>query len=490
MISDMFRSFIVAAVACFWVPVSLQAEGASVNDGDCLSLQQCLELALANNKKIEAARKTTMRYTYSAKSCRANYFPNFKLMATDVYSTSTGSLSIDGGYLPTFSFDAAEGVMRPNVLTDASGNVLTGPDGTPVFREYAYFLDQKIRYKFGNVLQAGITLEQPVYMGGKVSAAYRMARIGKEMAELNENLTENEVIVEVENAFVQVVRAGELEKVAKKYNALLQELLDNVQKAYKHGLKSQNDMLKVSVRLNESELKLRQAENALRLATMNLCHVIGVPLLTRLTVSDGDIMVMPDGGDPMASIAGRPEFAILEKKSELAGEQVKIERSDFLPNVALAGSYSYMHGFEVNDRTLFHKPGIGVMLSVSVPLFHFGEGMNKVRAARMEQGRIDLERENLEEQMSLELTQAANNLDEAFLEVTLTEKSMLQAEENLRTSRREYEVGLESLVNYMEAQALWQQAYADRIDARCRLFLSGTRYRKAAGQLVPFAVGR
>ncbi len=135
MISDMFRSFIVAAVACFWVPVSLQAEGVPVNDGDCLSLQQCLELALANNKKIEAARKTTMQYTYSAKSYRANYFPNFKLMATDVYSTSTGSLSIDGGYLPTFSFDAAEGVMRPNVLTDASGNVVTGPDGTPVFRD-------------------------------------------------------------------------------------------------------------------------------------------------------------------------------------------------------------------------------------------------------------------------------------------------------------------------------------------------------------------
>lgn len=310
------------------------------------------------------------------------------------------------------------------------------------------------------------------------------------MAELSENLTENEVIVEVENAFAQVVRAGELGEVAKRYNALLQELLDNVQKAYKHGLKSQNDILKVSVRLNGSELKLRQTENALRLATMNLCHVIGAPLLTRLTVAEEDIMVVPDRADSMASIAGRPEFAILERKVELAGEQVKMERSDFLPNVAVAGTYSYVHGFEVNERTLFHKPDIGVILSVAVPLFHFGEGVNKVRAARMEQERIELEREDMEEQMGLELTQAANNLDEAFLEVALTEKSMLQAEENLRTSRREYEVGLESLVNYMEAQALWQQAYADRVDARCRLFLSGTRYRKAAGQLVPLSVGR
>jgi len=489
-LSDIVRIFFVAAVSCAWSSVSLRADGLSVRDGDCLSLRQCQELALENNKKMAAARKTTTRYAYTVKAYRANYFPNFKLRAADIYSNSQGHLTIDGGYLPTFSFDAAEGAMRPNVVTDAFGNVVTGPDGTPVFKEYAYFPDQKIRYKFGNVWQAGITVEQPIYMGGKISAAYRMAKIGREMAELSENLTENEVIVEVENAFAQVVRAGELGEVAKRYHALLQELLDNVQKAYKHGLKSQNDMLKVSVRLNESELKLRQAENALRLATMNLCHIIGVPLLTRLTVAEEDIMVVPDRADSLASIAGRPEFAILERKVELAGEQVKMERSDFLPNVAVAGTYSYVHGFEVNERKLFHKPGIGVLLSVAVPLFHFGEGVNKVRAARMEQERMDLEREDLEEQMSLELTQAANNLDEAFLEVALTEKSMLQAEENLRTSRREYEVGLESLVNYMEAQALWQQAYADRIDARCRLFLSGTRYRKAAGQLVPLSVGR
>jgi outer membrane protein TolC len=167
----------------------------------------------------------------------------------------------------------------------------------------------------------------------------------------------------------------------------------------------------------------------------------------------------------------------------LAGEQVKLERSDFLPQVALAGSYSYLHGFEVNDKNLFYKPGYGVALSVSVPLFHFGEGMNKVRAARKEQERIAAQREDLVEQMNLALVQAANNLDEAFLEVSLTDKLLSEAEENLRTSGREYELGLETLTDYMEAQTLWQQAVADKVDARCRLFLAGTKYRKAAGTL-------
>ena len=76
-----------------------------------------------------------------------------------------------------------------------------------------------------------------------------------------------------------------MKKVADKYNAVLRELLSNVESAYKHGLKPQNDVLKVQVKLNESELSIRKAENALRLATMNLCHLIGKPLVSDIRIS-------------------------------------------------------------------------------------------------------------------------------------------------------------------------------------------------------------
>jgi outer membrane protein TolC len=448
-----------------------------------LSLQECLDRALEHNKSLIAARKSAERYAYTAKAYRANYFPNFKLHGMDLYSNTEGALTIAGGYLPTFAFNAATGQLVPNVLTGADGSVVTGADGTPVFKEYAYFPDQDITYKVGNIIQGGISVEQPLYMGGKITAAYRMARLGQQMAELSAEMQESEVILQTENAFMLVVKATQLGRVAARYNELLKELLSNVESAYRHGLKSNNDVLKVSVKLGESELKLRQSENALRLAQMNLCHVVGLPLDSAVHVREADLMLTPEAPSSAADVSNRPEFDLLEQQVSLAGEQVKLERSDFLPQVALAGSYSYVHGFEVNDKNLFYKPGYGVALSVSVPLFHFGEGMNKVRAARKEQERIAAQREDLVEQMNLELVQAANNLDEAFLEVALTDKSLSQAEENLRTSGREYELGLETLTDYMEAQTLWQQAVADKVDARCRLFLAGTKYRKAAGTL-------
>ncbi len=469
-----------------FTPIPVRAEEPDEPDQEdtrVLTLKECRDLALEQNKKLQAARHSTERYGYLVKSYRANYFPNFKLLANDLYTNTKGSVSIAGGYLPTFSLNAATGSLLPNVVTDAAGNPVVGADGTPLFSEYAYFPDQDIDYKVGNIFQAGVTVEQPIYMGGKITAAYRMAKVARRMAEQNEALTSEEVIVETEQAYMLVVKTDELSKVAQRYNAMLQELYTNVENACKHGLSSRNDLLKVSVKLSESELKLSQAANAQRLAQMNLCHVVGLPLSQPVAVVAGDMLIAPTAPTADAGVTTRPEYEILSQQEALAAQQTRLDRSDFLPQLALAGSYSYVHGFELADQTLFTKPGYGVLLTLSVPLYHFGEGINKVRAARREQERIAAERADLVEQMNLELAQAGQSLEEAFLEVSLAERVLAEAEDNLRTSGREYEVGLETLVNYMEAQTLWQQAVASKVEAQCKLFVAGTRYRKASGQL-------
>lgn len=91
--------------------------------------------------------------------------------------------------------------------------------------------------------------------------------------------------------------------------------------------------------------------------------------------------------------------------------------------------------------------------------------MNKVRSAKVKLEQTRLEQENANEKMLLELTQATNNLDEARLECELSERSLEQAEENMKVSGKQYEVGLETLSDYLEAQVMWQQAYQTKVDA-------------------------
>ena len=334
------------------------------------------------------------------------------------------------------------------------------------------------------VYMGGIQVEQPLYMGGKIRAAYKMSLLGKEMAQLSETLTASEVIVKTEQAYAQVIKAKEMKKVADKYSTVLTELMKNVESAHKHGLKPQNDVLKVQVKLNESELNIRKADNALRLATMNLCHYIGKPLTADIRTADTFPEVAQDIRLQTADISARPEYAILNQQVAIAKQQVKLNRSELLPKIGVKGSYDYIHGLEISDQDLFDGGSFSVLLNVSVPLFHFGANSNKVRAAKAKLEQARLEQENMNEQMLLELAQSVNNLDEARLESTIAERSLQQAEENMRVSRSQYDVGLETLSDHLEAQALWQQAYETKVDAYFRLYLNYITYLKATGTLL------
>jgi len=430
---------------------------------EVLTLDQCREMALENNKRMAAANKQTQAAHYTMKSYRGNFFPNFTANGTGLYSSANGTFNIPGGNLPTF-FPDANGLPTPN-------------------GGFAYFPGIDLNYKVRTVWMGGVQVEQPIFMGGKILAAYKIATLGKQMAQLNENLTASEVILETDHAYALMVKAQEMNKVAESYNAVLQELMKNVQSAYKHGLKSKNDVLKVQVKLNESELSIRKAENAFRLANMNLCHLIGKPLTETLTISDDFPVIEQHLEMQVNDISTRPEYNLLDKQVDIAKQKIKLSQSELLPQVGIRGSYDYVHGLKINEQTLFNQGNFSIMLNVSVPIFHFGERINKVRAAKAQLEQVRMEQADLNEKMYLELTQAANNLDEAKLQAALADRSLEQADENRRISKGEYDAGLEPLSDHLEAQALWQQAYETKVDAHFQLYLNYVKYLKAAGQL-------
>lgn len=436
------------------------------SESEFLTLDQCRELALKHNKEMAAAYRQTQAAHHTVKSYLGNFFPDFSLTGMGLYSTADGNLGIPGGNLPTFSPNPS----NPTQLVPNGG--------------FAYFPGFNMKYKIGWMYSGGVQVEQPIYMGGKIHSAYKMAQLGKEMAQLNETLTATEVILRTERGYAQVVKAREMQKVAITYNALLKELQKMVKNAYKHGLKPQNDVLKVMVRLNESELSLRKAENALRLASMNLCHLIGKPLQTPIRVSENLPPIQTLSAISSIDITNRPEYAILNQQTAIAKQKIRLERSELLPKIGVRASYDYIHGLDLNDSPFFYEGGFTALLNISVPLFHFGQRFHKVKAAKSQWEQTKLEQENLNEQMLLELTQAANNLDEARLESELAEHSLQQAEENMRVSRKQFDVGLETLTDHLEAQALWQQAYETKVDTHFQYYLAHIAYLKAAGQLV------
>mgnify|MGYP000847447828 FL=1 len=444
-----------------------------------LSAQQLLtpelsrKLALENNKQMAFAAGNSEKAAYEVKTHRVNFLP--RITATGNYLLTTASLekTIPSFYLPTYVPDAG-GQLIPNILTTV--------DGVPLFREYAFFPGMELSLKPNNTYVAGLRLEQPIYMGGKITAAYRMARIGEEMAQLHEVKTRAEVILQADEAYWTYVETLELEKTACAYSELVAHLQRDVENGFNAGMIPRNDLLKVQVKMNESELQLLKAQHGVRLARMNLCHVIGLPL--NCEVGAASAPESPAMGEvPLPDLDARPEYVLLSKQIALKGMQADLVKSDFLPRVGIAGNLSYVNGLELNGSKLLDNTTFSAVISVSIPLFHWGEGRNKVHGAESEKRMAELQRDELVEKMNLEIEQALQAYNESEARVMLTSRSLGQAEENLRESRDRYETGLETLSGLLEAQTMWQQAHAEQVRARSAARISETRYLKAAGRL-------
>ncbi|MBQ9177231.1 MAG: TolC family protein [Bacteroidaceae bacterium] len=442
-----------------------------------LTLQQCIDMALADNKQLAKSNITQQQMEYNVNTYKSNFYPRIDLFMTDMYSTAKADFTIKGGQLPIYNYVEALGTFVPNVTPNA--------DGSYSLNQYALFPDQQMKLKIKNMFIGGISLTQPIYMGGKISTAYNMALIGKAMSETSHRLTQDNVVVQTIEAYVMAVKAKEMIDVMQRYKELLDELKKNVDSALRHGMKTRNDVMKVQVKLNEADLNISKAENAYTLAKMNLCHYIGRPLTSDISVTADNLTPISFSTQPGIDISQRPEYGLLQQQVSLATEGVKLTRSDFLPQVVLMGGYTYAHGGELAGRRLLSDGAASVGIGVKVPIVNFGEGSNKIRSAKAKQTIAQLEQADLSEQMMLEQQQALQALDEAQKELTLTESALSQAEENMRLSRQQYEVGYETLSDYLEAQAMWQQAYAAKVEARCQQVLATYKYKKSRGQILP-----
>lgn len=462
----------------------------SVSQSECfaqeivLNLQKCREMAVENSKKMQVAAEQQKKAGYDWKSYRANFLPKISGSGLYAYMHKKMNYKIDGGYLPVYqSSDVGQAIPLNSMQLGPDGKPVMGADDLPLFKQYAFLPDIELALGLRNVYSVGVMLEQPVYMGGKVRSAFKMASIGKEMAELNVHSSRAQVLTESDEAYWQYVRVKEQLKSAEKYLEVVSELVKNVTDAIETGMASQNDLLKAQVKQNEAELLVSKANNGVALSRMNLCRVIGVDLYSQVDVNDSlcaesTLNLLDMGND----ITARPEYNLLEKQVELKSKEVALTRADFLPQLGVSASYAYGDGISLNGES-DGVASFAAVASLKIPIYHWGEGRNKVKAVKAEQEMARLQQEELSQMMQLEVAKTRFNVEDAAARVKMTEKSLSQAEENLQVSRNRYEVGMETITNYMEAQAQWQKAWSDAIDARAELRLSETYYLKATGKL-------
>ncbi len=429
-----------------------------------LTVEQCIELAIANNKELKIADKQLSSAEANIKVMRANYLPNFKLEGTLAHMNDLNTMKIEGE-------DLGE-VMKPILSA-----LPTPPEGFKI-ADIEKELGQK------NVYQAALVLEQPIYMGGKITAAYKMSKIGKTIRENQKALSISHVKSKTENAYWRLVSVKEKEKVVLKYKELLEDLVRNLTNSYDLELINRNELLKAQVKLNDAELNLLKIKNGHALSKMALCEIIGKDLLADIDVNDQAIVVPLENKNNnfvQKAMNQRAEIKMLENNVSLKSENIKLITSDFLPQLSAGVNFLSRNPNKYMEAENEFTWNAGIKLSFKI--FHWGERKNKITMAKIERDVSELTLQRNKELITLEVHQAKFKLQESIKRVELAENSLLQANENLEINKNSFKEGLINTTEMLEAQAQWQTSNNAQIDAKIEYKINEMAFRKAQGEL-------
>ena len=276
-----------------------------------------------------------------------------------------------------------------------------------------------------------VSLQQPVFMGGKIVNANKMARLAEELAQSQYDTQYRTVVSEVDNAYWQIVSIANKQKLAQEYSGLLEMMLHDTEVMVAEGVATQADLLSVKVKANEAAMLLTKATNGLALSKMLLCKLCGLPLDTDLELADEklDRIPVPQIGPQVSDeevYAARPEIRSLDLARQIYDRKVAMAmaRADMMPRIALTANYlltnpNVYHGYRNNFGGIFN---VGV--AVNIPIIHGCEAMQKVRKAKAEAVLTGYRLEDAKEMISLQVAQLRKQEGEAVEKLNMAESNL------------------------------------------------------------------
>ena len=454
-----------------------------------VSLDSCRNMALANNKAIRIAEENVRGASYLRDASKAAYLPGIDFSGGYAYNQRQIALLGEDAKLPTMSFDPKTMSYNYNLVTGADGKPVVNPStGQPIPSEVAVIPKEAMTYDTHNVFFGAFTLTQPVYLGGSIRALNQIAKHGESMARSLKEVAREDVMLSVDEAYWQVVSLVEKRNLAESFVKLVDSLRYNVKAMKEEGVATQSDVLNVEVKYNEASIMLTKVDNGLSLSRMALAQICGLPVDTQMTLadeaSDGISADMTMPSTNMEDVyQRRADLDVLRTGVDLMKSKENLSLSSMLPKVAAFGAYSFSNP-NVNDG--FEKKfggGFSVGAMLTIPIWHWGGDYNKYRAAKSQTAAQRLLLEDMEEKVSLQVSQAQYSYNEAFKTYDMTVNNMKSADENLRNAEYAFKEGVLTADDVLGAQTAWLKAKSEVIDAQIGIRLCHTYLSKVTGNL-------
>jgi outer membrane protein TolC len=425
----------------------LLATGSSYAQGDNhaslsiekLSLKKCLKIASEKNQDIEKARFVTAEMEAERCSSMGKFGPIVRLEANNVNWDSPFGVAVD---LPI-----------PGMVT------------TP-----------EIQIRDRNTTQYSATIIQPITGLWTAYAGYKAQASALKASQFQEKATKNDVIFAVTDAYIQALESQRMVSIAEEGFHVIEAHTAKARRFFENKLIARNDVLEAEVRKAEAQSQLIQAQGGARLARANLSYQIGLPSDKEIWPEELDIKLLSDKAGSSYDPGQRPELAVIRSKIEQADAGESAARSRMLPEINAVFKWQGSEGLYMEPDKAWMG---GVLLSWNI--WDWGSTYYGLDAAQARVHQAKSAQVKAMEGMRLEILQAKIELDTSKTQLDVASRAVAQAEMNLESVQRRFDVQSIGSTEVLDAQVLLDRARLNEARAKYSVSRAYVKLRRARG---------
>lgn len=423
------RSIVLSLIACTCL--------APVSGQHIYTLDECINSALKYNVKVRNAENDLEMAKHDKKEAFTKYFPNI---------SAVGS-----------GFIANEPLVQMQMSPEAKMEMLK--DG----------------------MLGGISATMPLFTGGQIVNGNKLAELGVNMKALQKKQTDDEVRLEVERYFWQIVMLKEKLKTISLVEKQLERLEADVQASVDAGIVTRNDLLQVQLKKNDVLSGKIQLENSLNVSLSLLGQYIGaksdsidVAFVVEEHLSESPQTLFCNHTD---AVERTNEYGLLKQNLQASKLQYKMAVGKNLPTVAIGGGLVYDNFVMGQDQSFYMG-----FVTVSVPISGWWGGTHSIKKHKLQVKNAENLLNDNSEMLVIRMQNVWNTLNDSYRKAEIALLSVEQSSENLRLNMDYYSAGTATMSELLDAQTLYQQSRDKYVEAYTNYELSKREYLQATGR--------
>ena len=420
---------------------------------ETVTLKQAIEYALQNKADAQNAQLDIRNADYQIMEAKAGALPKINGVANITYNPILQTTALDAGAF--------------------SG----GPSNIQLIT-----LGQK--WNAG----AGVQLSQALF-NQQVFIGLKAAKSTKEFYQLNAELTEEQIIERVSNAYFQVFTIQQKKETLENSYVSTEKARNIIKSLFDNGLAKKIDLDRTNVNLTNINTILKQQQNAINQAENALKFYMGMPIENKIELVKADMEITPHLLDETVRTDERSEIKILNKQRELLQYNKKAVEAAYYPIVNLNANYSWQGLGDKFPLTNGEKNGVywadysAITLGVNIPIFNGFATKARVEMAQIELDKLDVSIKDTKLSLDLSYQNAKSQIENSLLALENQKANVSLAETVTSNTKHNYQYGLATLTELLEAENALVEAKNNYSNAILEYKIAEIQYYKAKGEL-------